>query len=131
MYDAKQFWSNIDACNPYKSIGELIRAGGMNYHRITQQRVDGTIPKAEDLLKLSGAIHKSIEFLLTGEDFSVYSPRVEAIARRCEFTATEKELFIIETVLGLNSSSTVIDKDELESLTMKARGKKPSSGHIA
>ena len=97
---------NIDNCNPYKSIGELIRAGNMNYHRITQQRVDGTIPKAEDLLRLSGAMNKSIEFLLTGQERKLYPKRIEKIADCCMYRASEEDILLIERVLRIQSPST-------------------------
>ena len=123
MFDAREFWNNVDKNNPYKSIGELIRAGSMNYHRITQQRVDGIIPKAEDLLKLSTAMHKSIEFLLTGKDFIRYSPRVEAIARHCQYFASDEDLYIVEKILKIDSEYQIVQKE--------SKGKNHSANALA
>lgn len=115
MFTPKEFWENVDAHNPYKTIGELIKAGNLNYYRIAQQRSDGIIPKAEDLVRLSNAMHKSLEFLLLGIDRKVYSPRVETIANRCEYLASQEELLLIEHILRIPSDYEIVKKQKKES----------------
>ncbi len=112
MFTVQEFWSNIDQINPYRSLGELARASGIDYHRLTQQRSRGYMPKPEDLLRLSGATRKTIESLLTGRASKpIYSSRTERIANRCEYTATETQLFMVEQILGLPTEYTVTKKE--------------------
>lgn len=112
MFTVQEFWSNIDQINPYRSLGELARASGIDYHRLTQQRSRGYMPKPEDLLRLSGATKKTIESLLTGKaNRTFYSERTERIANRCEYTATETQLFMVEQILGLPTEYTVTKKE--------------------
>ncbi len=112
MFTVQEFWNNIDQINPYKSLGELAKASGIDYHRLTQQRSRGYMPKPEDLLRLSGATRKTIEALLTGRTGKAfYSERTERIANRCEYTATETQLFMVEQILGLPTEYTVTKKE--------------------
>ena len=113
MLTVHEFWNNIDQINPYRTLGELAKASGIDYHRLTQQRSRGYMPKPEDLLKLSKCTKHTIESLLTGQnDRSVYSKRVEMIANRCEYTANEEQLFFIEKILGLPTHSVLVSRDD-------------------
>lgn len=112
MFTVQEFWDNIDQINPYRSLGELAKASGIDYHRLTQQRSRGYMPKPEDLLRLSGATRKTVESLLTGKSCkSFYSERTEKIANRCEYTATETQLFMVEQILGLPTEYTITKKE--------------------
>ena len=112
MFTVQEFWNNIDQINPYRSLGELAKASGIDYHRLTQQRSRGFMPKPEDLLRLSKATRKTIEALLTGiSKKAFYSERTEKIANRCEYTATETQLFMVEQILGLPTEYTVTKKE--------------------
>ena len=111
MFTVQEFWDNIDRINPYQTLGALASASGMDYHRLTQQRSRGYMPKPEDLLRLSKATKHTIEALLTGiSRKSFYSARVERIASRCEYTASETQLFMVEQILGLASDYEVVEK---------------------
>lgn len=113
MFTVQEFWNNIDQINPYRSLGELAKASGIDYHRLTQQRSRGYMPKPEDLLRLSKALRKTIESLLTGnQNRAFYSVRTERIANRCEYTATETQLFMVEQILGLPTEYVVTKKED-------------------
>ena len=113
MFTVQEFWNNIDKINPYKSLGELARVSGIDYHRLTQQRSKGFMPKPEDLLRLSKSTKYTIEGLLTGNARkSFYSERVERIADRCQYMATDTQLFMVEQILGIPSKYTLVSKDE-------------------
>lgn len=68
MLDGYRFWQNVDRVNPYRSARAMAKEAGIDYKHMTQQRADSTVPKGADLLKISRAMHVSIESLLTGED---------------------------------------------------------------
>ncbi len=115
MFTVQEFWDNIDQINPYRSLGELAKAGGIDYHRLTQQRSRGYMPKPEDLLRLSDATRQTIEALLTGtKRKTFYSERTERIANRCEYSATETQLFMVEQILNLPTEYEVIKKEGKE-----------------
>lgn len=105
------FWTNVDTCNPYKTIRGLCNATGLDYWNTTQQRSKNIIPKADVLLKISKAVHKSIEYLLTGKDHKEYPPRIDAIARRCLYFASEEDLFLIERILNIPSDYEIKRSD--------------------
>ena len=102
MLNGYNFWQNIDGLNPYPSAKALASAAGINYRHMVQQRADSTVPKAEDLLKLSSALNQSIESLLTGHREKIFSKRVERIALSCQ-KAEEIELQMVERILGIRS----------------------------
>ncbi len=104
------FWANVDMCNPYKTIRGLCNATGLDYWNTAQQRSKNIIPKADVLLRISNAVHKSIEYLLTGKDRKEYPPRIEAIARRCLYFASEEDLFLIEHILKMPSEYEIVKK---------------------
>ena len=113
MFTVQEFWNNIDKINPYKSLGELTRASGIDYHRLTQQRSKGFMPKPEDLLRLSISTKCTVEELLTGiKRKSFYSERIERIADRCQYMASETQLFMIEQILGIPSKYELVKKEE-------------------
>ena len=68
MLDGYRFWQNVDRVNPFRSARAMAKEAGIDYKHMTQQRADSTIPKGADLLKISRAMHVSIESLLTGVD---------------------------------------------------------------
>lgn len=118
MLTVQEFWNNIDRINPYRTLGALANASGMDYHRLTQQRSRGYMPKPEDLIRLSDATKHTIEALLLGTDERkqyAYSKRTERIANRCEFTATDTQLFMVEQILGIVSDYIVVEKKGRES----------------
>ena len=115
MLNGKQFWAVVDSVSPYKKLAEFAKATGMAYNTVRQQRTDGTLPKAEDLYNISRALHKSMEYLLTGSDQDRYSKRVEKIAWHCQNIASEDDLFIIEKILGISSDYEVTKKETGES----------------
>lgn len=106
MLDGFNFWKNVDDNNPFKSASALAEAAGINYRHMIQQRADSTIPKAEDLMKLSMAMHKTIEFLLTGEQNFIYPPRIERIAEAC-MRANDVDLSLVERVLRLEKKASI------------------------
>ncbi len=123
MFTTREFWAHIDQINPYGSIAGLVQASGIDYHRLTQQRSRGFMPKPEDLLKLADATKHSIEFLLTGaERHSFYAKRIERIADYCTYRASDEDLFVIERILKIPSDYEVVEKKE------KPAGKQTTSG---
>ena len=112
--DGYKFWKQIDSLNPYGSAAALAKQMGVTYYAMKQWRADSRIPKAETLLQLSRVLNKSIEFLLTGDEKPRYSERIERIATRCQYTATETQIFMIEQILGLPSESELISKKDRE-----------------
>ncbi len=109
--DGYRFWKQIDNINPYGSAAALAKQMGVTYYAMKQWRADSRIPKAETLLQLSKTLNKSIEFLLTGEEKNRYSDRVERIASRCQYSATETQLFMVEQILGLPTEYVVTKKE--------------------
>lgn len=107
-----QFWKSVDERNPYPTALELSKAMGVKYEAMKQWRADSRIPKAEDLLKLSRALHISMETLLTGEDRTVYPKRIDTIARNCLYRATETDLAMIERILRIPSEFEVVEKKD-------------------
>lgn len=107
MLNATEFWDRVDKNNPYKTVGKLVAATGINYHRLTQQRCDGIMPKADDLYKISIAIGKSMEFLLTGNEKPAEKiekelpERIKRIVFRLENLATEEDFMLVERILRL------------------------------
>ena len=112
MLDGKRFWAIVDSVTPYKRLADFAEATGMAYNTVRQQRVDGTLPKAEDLYNISRVLHKSMEFLLTGEERPIFSERVDRIAWHCQNIASSDDLFIIEKLLGIRSDYEIIEKKE-------------------
>ena len=106
MVTAKEFWDLVDNNNPYKTVGKLVAITGINYHRMTQQRCDEVIPKVEDLYKISQAIGKSMEFLLTGKEEpkkieKKLPDRIEKIIFYLEHLATEEDFRLVERILRI------------------------------
>ena len=87
MINGFEFWKLVDQINPYRSMSGLVKAADLNYNNIKQQRSDCRIPKADDLLKISEATGKSINFLLTGKDDD-----------RPQIKLSEEALFVEESV---------------------------------
>ncbi len=113
MFTVQEFWNNIDQINPYRSLGELVRASGIDYHRLTQQRSRGYMPKPEDLLKLSHGTKHSIESLLTGsQSHSFYPKRIERIADYCMYRATDEDILLVERILRIPSDYEVVEKKD-------------------
>ena len=111
MNSGYEFWKVVDGCNPYKTIRGLCDATGLDYWNVAQQRSKNIIPKAESLLAISEALHKSIEFLLTGRERRDWPPRIDAIARACTYTATGEDLLAIERILRLPTDYYAARKD--------------------
>ena len=120
MLNGKQFWAVVDSVTPYKRLADFAKATGMAYNTVRQQRVDGTLPKAEDLYNISKALHRSMEFLLTGEEKPVFSERVDKIAWHCQNIASDEDLFIIEKLLGIRSDYEIVEKKEKSAGTVTA-----------
>lgn len=110
--DGYKFWKQVDSVNPYGSASALAKRMGVTYYAMKQWRADSRIPKAETLLQLSRTLNKSIEFLLTGEEKHLYSERVERIAARCQYAATETQIFMVEQILGLPTESELVSKKD-------------------
>lgn len=110
--DGRTFWETVDSVSPYKRLADFAKDAGMAYNTVRQQRTDGTLPKADDLYRISKVLHRSMEFLLTGSEQHMFSARVERIAWHCENVASEEELFVIEKVLGIDSHKKVLFQDE-------------------
>lgn len=104
------FWKTVDGCNPYKTIRGLCEVTGLNYWNTAQQRSKNIIPKADVLLKISEAVNKSVDYLLTGKERKDYPPRIDAIARRCLYFASTEDLFLIEHILKIPSDYEVIKR---------------------
>lgn len=113
-YAAKVFWARIDELNPYATLTLLAKKAGIEYWHLVQQRRKKSIPKAEDLLKLSTALHVSIERLLTGKAIAYIPERVQKILNRLMYTASEEQVFAVEVLLGLQSEYTISKKAEIK-----------------
>lgn len=112
--EAKEFWERIDELNPFATLTLLTKKAGIEYWHLVQQRKKKSIPKAEDLLKLSATLHVPIERLLTGKAISYIPERVQKIMNRLMYTASEEQLFAVEILLGLQSEYTISKKDEIK-----------------
>lgn len=95
------FWNQIDAINNYSTLKELAEAASVNYVRMRNQRSDNRIPGAEDLYGLAQALNVSMEYLLTGETPSTYTPRTPQVKAIFDgiLHATQAELDIIYRIL--------------------------------
>ena len=113
MSIATDFWERVDNYNPYSTLMELAEHTGCTYTKFRQQRVKHILPKAEDVLAISKELLVTTDFLLTGKKNAiVYSPRIEEIAKRCQFYATETDIVMIERILRIPSEYEVIEKKE-------------------
>lgn len=112
--EAKEFWERIDELNPFATLTLLTKKAGIEYWHLVQQRKKKSIPKAEDLLKLSATLHVPIERLLTGKAIVYIPERVQKIMNRLMYTASEEQLFAVEVLLGLQSEYTISKKDEIK-----------------
>lgn len=124
MYNGNEFWNNLERTSPFKTWMEFAEKCGMSYNTVKQQRSDKTIPRTSDLLKIAETLNTSIEFLLTGKerDTGMYNDRVNKIAWHCQHIASEEDLFIIEKILGINSSYKVVRKDVIDDANGKNSG---------
>ena len=128
MIDAKQFWNRVDDCNPYPTLMELAEKVDCTYTKFRQQRVKKLIPKTEDVYRLSKELNVTMEFLLAGEKSPpIYPERIDKIAKRCNYIASNMQLFLIESILGIDSEYTVVRKDSLNEYGEKHK----ASGSIA
>ena len=110
--NAYEFWKRVDAYNPCNNTRELCKRIGLDYWNTMQQRSKEIIPKPPELLKISKALGKTIDFLLTGEERRDYSPRIDRIARECQFYATNEDLMLIERILRIPSDYIAVEKKE-------------------
>lgn len=123
MIDAKDFWDRVDKRNPYPTLMELAENSGCTYTKVRQQRVKRILPKTEDVFAISRQLNVSVDFLLTGEALPTpYCKRVQRIANRCQISATEVQLFMVEQILDLPTDYEVVEKKE------GPAGKQASSG---
>lgn len=102
--DGKDFWRRVDECNPYRTLGELYERGGLNTANIKQQRTDMRLPKTMDVLGLSKALGKPMEFLLTGMETPkpIQLPeRVRRIVYYLMNMATEEDYILVERILRI------------------------------
>lgn len=113
MINAKDFWSRVDEKNPYPTLMELAENSGCTYTKFRQQRVKQLLSKTDDVYAISRQLKVTVDYLLTGNPMpSIYSKRVERIATRCEVSATETQLFMIENILDLPTDYEVTKKKE-------------------
>lgn len=113
MSIAKDFWDRVDKCNPYPTLMELAEHTGCTYTKFRQQRVKQILPKAEDVLSISRELLVTTDFLLTGMKYAtIYKPRIEEIAKRCQFYATETDLAMIERILRIPGEFEVVEKKD-------------------
>jgi hypothetical protein len=97
-----EFWTRIDAVNPYKTLSELVRKAGLNYGSTKTQRTNNRIPAAFSVYKLAVAVEASVEYLLTGkiEQKKSYPIRIEVIADKlCK--VSDQNLSLIENTINL------------------------------
>lgn len=99
---AYEFWKRVDQVRTGKAMSEIARVASVSYKNVKDQRSLNRLPKLEDAYKLSKALNVSVEFLLTGVDNHVLSPRSLAIAKACE-KASDLELEMVERILGISS----------------------------
>lgn len=99
--DGYAFWSQIDSINTFGTLKELAEAATVNYVRMRNQRSDNRIPGSEDLYGLSKALNVSMEYLLTGETPSTYTPRTPQVKAIFDgiLHATQAELDIIYRII--------------------------------
>lgn len=113
MIDAKDFWDRVDEKNPYPTLMELAENSGCTYTKFRQQRVKKMLPKTEDVFAISRQLNVSVDFLLTGEALpNLYCKRVQRIANRCQVSASEVQLFMVEQILDLPTDYEVVEKKE-------------------
>ncbi len=110
----KEFWERIDELNPFATLTLLTKKAGIEYWHLVQQRKKKSIPKAEDLLKLSATLHVPIERLLTGKAIVYIPERIQRIVNRLMCTASEEQVFAVEVLLGLQSEYTLSKKAEIK-----------------
>lgn len=111
--DGKEFWKRVDECNPYKTLGELYEKGNLSKDNMKQQRTDMRLPKTIDVFKLSKAIGKPMEYLLSGEDTKRYPPRIERIASYLMHFATEEDFILIERILRIPGKNNTVSTELL------------------
>ena len=109
---AFNFWKLIDQINPYKTMRGLCEKTGLDYWNTAQQRSKNIVPKAADLLIISAAVNRSVDYLLTGQEKRDYPPRIDRIARQCQFFASNEDLMLIERILRLPSEFEAVEKKE-------------------
>lgn len=107
---AYEFWKLVDNINPYKTMRGLCEKTGLDYWNTAQQRSKNIVPKAADLITISQAVNRSIDFLLTGVEKRDYPPRIDRIARQCQFFATKEDLMLVERILRIPSEFEAVEK---------------------
>jgi len=97
-----EFWTRVDAVNPYKTLSELVKITGLNYGSTKTQRTNNRVPSAIAVYKISVAVGYSVEYLLTGkkEQKKSYPIRIEVIADKlCK--VSDQNLSLIENTISL------------------------------
>lgn len=112
MVDGYQFWKIVDECNPYDTVLELSEKIGATYTKIRQQRANGTFPKAADLYRISKEVNKPMEFLMTGQEYSKYSERIERIAENLMYYASEEDIMLVERILRIPPKNNTIPNSQ-------------------
>lgn len=98
-----EFWKRIDklrANSQYSSMKELSDNVELDYVRIKNQRSDNRIPKAEDVCKLSHALHTTAEFLVTGKSDDQLPSHIREIVNRL-LVADSVDLEMIQRILKI------------------------------
>ncbi len=99
--DGYSFWKNVDQSLGKVSLTELAEKSEINYKTLKNQRSDNRIPKAEDIYAMAQTLKVSMEYLLTGETPSTYTPRTPQVKAIFDgiLHATQAELDIIYRII--------------------------------
>lgn len=82
----------------FKNVSEIAKATGLNPTTIGYYLKDKSLPRSEEMLKLSRALGVSMEYLLTGEGPSVTDASAEEWKTRA--LAAEAKLAQLSALLG-------------------------------
>ena len=108
--EAVTLWKRIDDLNPYKTLKRLSDETGLDYRNIKKQRYLDRIPKSEDLYQIASKLNCSMEYLLTGVEFKTYPERIEKIALKLTYFATEEDYILVERILRISTPSSLLEE---------------------
>ena len=74
-----QLWTRIDALKGDMSLTELAGKVGIKYQRMKEQRSSGRVPSADDIYKISKALHSTMEYIYSGENSNTLSPEAQFV----------------------------------------------------
>lgn len=105
--NSSEFWKRISDSNPYQTLSGLASNAGVNYDYLRQQKSHRKIPNSITLYRLSIAIGKSMEYLITGieeKKMPSLSPRIRRIVLNLIHVATEEDMRLVERILRIQNT---------------------------